>query len=80
MYGVNDTDGASIVAGVVQAKNGMLYGGSTEGGDTSCTYGCGVIFDASVKGKQAATSHGVTTAANLKRLAIPATPLDLLHR
>lgn len=80
VYGVDQTDGASIAAGVVQAKNGSLYGGSTEGGDTSCTYGCGVIFDASVKGKEVGERQAVAVPADVKRLAIPATPLGAWHR
>ncbi len=80
VYSVNDTDGASIAAGVVQASNGTLYGGSTEGGNTSCSEGCGVIFDASPKGKQGATRHAIAIPAGMPRPAIPATPLSLLHR
>ena len=80
VYGVNDTDGASIAAGVVQASNGLLYGGSTEGGSSSCSEGCGVIFDASPKYKQAAIRPAVTNPADMPRPALPATPLSLPRR
>lgn len=52
LYGFDgQADGAFPAAGVIQGKDGRLYGGTEEGGDDSCDYpnGCGVVFRLSTK-------------------------------
>ena len=47
LYGFDDkADGAFPVAGVIQATDGRLYGGTEQGGDDNCfaPTGCGTIF------------------------------------
>jgi uncharacterized repeat protein (TIGR03803 family) len=85
VYSVNQTDGADIAAGVVQASNGKLYGGAKGGGNTKCNGGCGVIFDASLKGGKASvfdypSGHVGTVPATMQRPAFPVTPLSALQR
>jgi uncharacterized repeat protein (TIGR03803 family) len=49
----NCSDGASPMAGLVQATNGFLYGTAFEGGFTpsECLSGCGTVFKISLSGE-----------------------------
>ncbi len=49
----NCSDGASPMAGLVQAANGFLYGTAFEGGITQsrCLSGCGTVFKISLSGE-----------------------------
>jgi uncharacterized repeat protein (TIGR03803 family) len=45
-------DGAFPSAGLVRDKSGNLYGTTSNGGDQTCSLGCGVVFKLDTKGKE----------------------------
>ena len=72
----DQTDGASVAAGLVQANNGKLYGGTQEGGNTTCQYGCGVLYSVRAKGGEAIvfnrpSGHAGAIPASVQRPAMP---------
>jgi len=53
ILGFNGSDGAVPQAGLVQGKDGNLYGTTTEGGaSNNCNYGCGTVFQITADGSR----------------------------
>jgi uncharacterized repeat protein (TIGR03803 family) len=63
LHSFDSTDGAFILAGLIQATDGNLYGTAYEGGANCAPYGCGTVFKITPSGTLT-TLHSFCSQSN----------------
>ena len=63
LHSFDSTDGAFILAGLIQATDGNLYGTAYEGGANCAPYGCGTVFKITPSGTLT-TLHSFCSESN----------------